>query len=166
MNKNEQFDPQVDSWISDLIGALRDPIICHERNLDRPPEKIQSAITLMRLAENLLANKENRQPLGTDAECAWYLSSASLDAPLSSEWVRIYGYCFTKLCQFMNTEIPDDLRQDKLNNYEMGLLLGLKQWIYRKRSEARKDKDRAERREQKAQAKQQQAILQPPMFDF
>lgn len=161
--KEEQ---KVNGWISDLVGALTDPIICHPQWMESPPEKIRIAITLQRLIENGLAMKEKGTPLGTDAECAWYLSCTSLVGPLSSEWIRIYQYVFTKTCAVMQTEVPEELRQETLDNYEMGLLLGLKQWIYRTRSENRKDHDRAERREHKEKAEQEKIELQPKMFEF
>ena len=163
---NQNIDRKADGWISDLVGALTDPIICYGNNLDRPPEKIQEAITMQRLIENILAVKENRTPLGTDAEAAWYLSTASLETPLPSEWVRIYMYTFNKTCKMTKTEVPEDLRQEELSQYEMGLLLGLKQWIYKVRTENRKEKDRIRRQEERVQVKQEKEALQPKMFEF
>jgi hypothetical protein len=159
-------DRQTEKWISDLAGVFTDPVICHRGQLDRPPQKIREAITLQRLIENMVALKEGRSLLGTDAECAWYLSSASLEAPLSSEWTRIYMYTFNQTCATTHTEVPEDLRQESLDQYEMGLLLGLKQWIYQVRSENRKQIDRADRQEKKEQARQEKENLQPQMFEF
>ena len=164
--KVDNTDRQTEKWISDLAGVFTDPIICHRGQLDQPPEKIRDAITLQRLLENIVALRERRALLGTDAECAWYLSCASLEAPLSSEWTRIYMYTFNKTCATTQTEVPEDLRQESLDQYEMGLLLGLKQWIYRVRSENRKQKDREDRLEKKEQAKKEKENLQPQMFEF
>ena len=55
---------QAEDWISDLVGALTDPIICHGNELDAPPEKIRTAITLQRLIENMAAQRENRNLSG------------------------------------------------------------------------------------------------------
>jgi hypothetical protein len=166
MTENIKSNIQTEDWISDLVGALTDPIICHRNNLDRPSEKYQQAITMQRLIENMLAAKEKCSPLGTDAECAWYLSTASLEAPLPSEWVRIYMYVFNKTCEFMNIAIPEDLIRKELNQYEMGLLLKLKHWLYRVRTENRKEKDRISRQDQMERLKQEEISLQPKMFEF
>jgi hypothetical protein len=159
-------DRQTEKWISDLAGVFTDPVICHRRQLARPPENIQSAITLQRLLENMVALREGRALLGTDAECAWYLSGASLEAPLPSEWTRIYMYTFNKTCATLQTEVPEDLRQESLDQYEKGLLLELKQWIYRVRSENRKQRDREDQKEKKEQAKTEKDNLQPKMFEL
>ena len=161
-----QNNAKVDRHISDIVGALTDPIICHGNEIDSPPEKIRTAITLQRLIENMRALKEDREPIGTDAEAAWYLSTASLAMPLPSEWVRIYMYTFNQTCKLTNNEVPQDLRQKTLDNYEMGLLNDLKTWIYKVRTENRKDVERTERREQREQVKKEKEDLQPKMFKF
>ena len=75
-------------------------------------------------------------------------------------------YVFNKTMQFNETEVPADLRQDKLSNYEMGKLMDLKRWIYKIRAEHRKSEDRSRRQEEKEQAKQEKEALQPKMFEF
>lgn len=158
---------KTDNWISELVGVLHDPIICWPNALDKPPEKIQQAITLQRLLENMIATRESRDPLATDAECAWYISGASLEHPLSSEWTRVYMYVFTQTCGLMQTEVPPDLKVDKLSDYELHqYLLPLKRWIYQKRSEKRKYGDKLERREKKESEKNAKTELQTAMFEI
>lgn len=165
MSENIKVDDRkVAGWISDTVGALHDPIICHGQNLDRPPEDIQQTITLQRLIENIVAIREHREPMGTDAEAAWYLSSASLEFPFDEQWTRIYMYAFNKLCESMKKEVPPDLRQDKLDNYDTGFYLDLKRWLYRVRAEHRKKQDIAARREKREQAKQEETALRPTLF--
>jgi hypothetical protein len=119
----------------------------------------------------MVALREDRDPVGTDAEAAWYISTRSLDSPIDSEWCKIYQYCFTKTMESMKKDVPEDLRVDKLTDYEMNYhLLPFKRWIYQTRSKAREERSRLERREQKEAAKQQQAEqqaeMQPSIFDF
>lgn len=168
-----KHDRKTEGWISDLVGALCDPVICHRGQLDRPPEKVAEAIHLERLVENMVAMNENRQPTGTDAEAAWYLSTASLEAMFSHEWYEIYMYAFNKLCATMKTEVPEDLRAHPLDNQEMGMYNDLKLWIYAKRSEARFGRDKQERKGKRELVAEQQQIqtkkeseLQPKMFQF
>jgi len=161
-----QNEAKVDRQISDIVGALTDPIICHGNELDLPPENIRTAVTLQRLIENMQAIRENREPVGTDAEAAWYLSAASLATPLPSEWVKIYMYTFNKTCKLTKTEVPEDLRQETLDSYEMGLLNDLKRWLYKVRAEHRKDVARNEKREQKEQVRKEKEDVQTKMFRF
>lgn len=166
MRESIKNNSKAEDWISDLVGALTDPIICHGNELDAPPEKIRTAITLQRLIENMAAQRENRKPIGTDAEAAWYLSTASLAAPLPSEWVHIYMFVFNKTCRLNKTEVPSDLRQDTLDSHEMGLLTDLKEWIYKVRTEHRLVEAKDQRREQKETNRRQKEDLQPKMFQF
>lgn len=62
---------------------------------------------------------------------------------------------------------------DELDDYDMGRLRDMKEWLYRTRVRAREDTDRADRREQKDQARQEKQLeteqkesLQPKMFDL
>ncbi len=80
IENHNQLDPRVDRAISDLVGSLTDPIICHKGQEEKPPEWLRNAITLERLVMNLAAQK-GETPTGTDAEAAWYLSTASLEFP-------------------------------------------------------------------------------------
>jgi hypothetical protein len=159
-------DPVVAKLIDNFVGCLTDPIIYHKGQNGSPPDFIREAIKISRLLENMAANKENRQPTGTDAECSWYLSTASLEAPFNEQWTRIYGYCFTKTREICNQDVPEDLRVDTLDNYDMGYLKDLKEWIYKVRSENRMaaaSKARHVKREEKAN---ETITLQPAMFEF
>ena len=49
--------------------------------------------------------------------------------------------------------MPDDIRKDSLSDYQMGLLMELKRWIYRQRVKAREERRRAKRRKAKVEAK-------------
>ena len=69
-----KVDHKVDHWIDDIVGALFDPIIVMPGGWgDDLPEWIKTSITIDRLAENMLAIKEGREPIATDAEAVAYL---------------------------------------------------------------------------------------------
>ncbi len=168
MTNSSKVNRATDVWISDLVGALSDPIICWAGyEDDKPPDDFLGIIKIQRLLENMVAVKENREPLGTDAEAAWYLSTASLAQPISENWCRIYEYCFTKTMMAMKKEVPAELRVDKLEDYDLNYhLIPLKRWLYRVRSERRKGIAKTERQEQREQAKQEKTALQPAMFEL
>jgi len=156
-------------WIDHLVGAICDPVLCWPGyETDRPPDFMMHAIKLTRLLENMAASHEGRDPMATDAECSWYLSTASLANVPSEKWTRIYMYCFNQTMHFLHKEVPDGLRQETLSQYDMAELKHLKIWIYEKRCQHRKEKARAalgEKREVKKE-KEEKVVLQPSMFDF
>ena len=163
-------DLQIDQAISDLVGSLIDPIICHKGQEEHPPQWLRNAITLERMIVNLAAQK-GETPTGTDAEATWYLSTASLEFPFDGQWTRIYCYVFTRVYERWHAKecgcnVPGDIKVEKLDDYDMNQLRRLKDWIYATRVRARRDRDLTERQERKAQDKQEKAAQQPHMFDF
>lgn len=170
MTHHKQIDPKIDRAISDLVGSLTDPVICHKGQEERPPEWLRNSITLERLIMNL-AEQKGKGPTGTDAEAAWYLSTASLEFPFDEQWTRIYCYVFTKVYERWRTKesgfsVSGDLKVDKLDDYDMSHLRRLKDWIYQTRTKARLDKDRSERKQQKDEEKKMQKKEQPVLFEF
>jgi hypothetical protein len=76
--------------ISDLVGTFTDPIIVYPGGWgDTLPDWIRTQITLERLIENM-KEAYGEQPTGTDAEATAYLYTASLTAPMSDDWTKIY----------------------------------------------------------------------------
>jgi hypothetical protein len=170
ITNHKQPDTKVDRAISDLVGSLTDPIICHKGQEEQPPEWLRNSIALERLIMNL-ATLKGETPTGTDAEAAWYLSTASLESPFDEQWTRIYCYVFTQIYQRWRTKesgytVPDDIKVDKLNDYDMSHLRRLKDWIYQTRIKARLEKDKSERKQQKEDAVRQKKNEQPVLFEF
>jgi hypothetical protein len=174
MNDKEEkriTEKQVERQISELVGALTDPIIVMPGGWgDTLPEWIKTSITLERLVMNMAALK-GEEPTGTDAEACAYLYCASLEFPLDSDWLQIYLYVATKTYEKWRTKdsgvkMPDDIRVESLNDYQKMHLRRLKDWIYRTRTRARLDRDRAERRQQKEKAVVEKRELQPALFDL
>ncbi|OBW63518.1 MAG: hypothetical protein A9183_07210 [Dehalococcoides mccartyi] len=160
----------MDRAISDLVGSLTDPVICHKGQEERPPEWLRNSITLERLIMNLAAQKGDT-PTGTDAEAAWYLSTASLESPFDEQWTRIYCYVFTQVYERWRIKesgysVPVDIKVDKLNDYDMSHLRRLKDWIYQTRIKARQEKDTSERKQRKEEEVKKKREEQPVLFDF
>ncbi len=154
----------VDSMISDLVGTLTDPIIVYPGGWGETlPAWLKNAITLERLAGNM----KGEQATGTDAEACAYLSTASLTGPMGYDWSRIYLYIAGKTFSRWNkSDMPDDIRVNSLNNYQMVELNRLKEWLYRQRTIARQEAERAEKRQQKEEEIAQKKAEQPALFEF
>ena len=96
-HSNNKTNPKVDRQISDLVGALTDPIIVMPGGWgDTLPDWIKDAITVERLIENL-KHLNGEEPTGTDAEAVAYLYTASLTAPMDRDWAEIYLYLTRKV---------------------------------------------------------------------
>lgn len=67
----------------------------------------------------------NDDGLATDVEATAYMYTASLVAPLTSDWAEIYIYLVTRLMP----EMPADIRRDTITTYQEGLLNDLKRRI-------------------------------------
>jgi hypothetical protein len=161
-------DRKVDGWISDLVGSLTDPIIVMPGGWGNTlPDWIREEITVERMVENMKAIK-NEELMGTDAEVVAYLYTASLEAPMGHDWVEIYLYMASKVMKrHTKQEIPADMRVvEKLTRIQEDDLLQFKRWLYKTRVQARQDRNRSERRQQKADETKERIITQPALFDF
>ena len=139
----------LDSMIDDLAGVFTDPLVVSPGGWhDTLPGWIKEQVTIERLIMNLQVSK-GEDPTGTDAEACAYLYTRSLEAPMDHDWTEIYLYLATKLMERKGTEIPDDIRTDSINDYQMSQLRDLKRWIYHRRTGAREQRCRAERRQAK-----------------
>jgi hypothetical protein len=160
-------DQKSDRHISELVGALTDPIIVMPGGWgDTLPVWIKEAVTIERLISNMKQLK-GEIITATDAEAVAYLYTASLEAPLDGDWVEIYLYLASKVIgQHRKTGIPADIKVESINDYQQSELSRFKRWIYETRVRARKEKDKSERRERTEKEKQEKEVLQPRMFDF
>ena len=153
-------DRKVDGWIDDLVGALCDPIIVYPSGWqDTLPDWIKPQITLERLIMNIKVIKEGGVPVG-DTEALAYIYPRTMEAPMSEQWYRIYMYVFNQAMKFKKTEVPEDLKSEKLSDYDMQQLNQLKRWIYERRVKHRKEKQQGKRR----QAKELATVPVQPSF--
>jgi hypothetical protein len=162
---------KVDGWIDDVVGALCDPIIVMPGGWGEDlPDWLRKRVTLERLCENLLALKENREPTATDAEAACYLFTASLSAPIGSDWTQIYLYVAGgEMKDEVKAEMPADIKVEALTEYQWRELKQLKYWIYQQRVKHRRDKKR-ELRQEESQVQDEKTdelkteVVQPSFF--
>ena len=104
---------------------------------------------------------------GTEAEACAYLYTAGLTAPMDNDWSRIYLYVATKTyTRCKGGEVPDDIRVETLDDYQMGELKRLKDWLYRQRVKIREERDRADNRLEREEAEVQRKAEQPGLFEF
>ena len=157
----------VEKGISDIVGALTDPIIVFPGGWgDTLPDWLKNAITLERLAMNMKALK-GEEMTGTDAEACAYLYTAALTQPMDSDWTQIYLYIATQTYRrWGKNEMPQDIAVESISDYQMGDLRRLKAWLYRKRTTIRLEQDRAERRQKREEAAARRKAEQPALFDF
>ncbi len=160
-------EKKPERWISDIVGALTDPIIVMPGGWgDSLPDWIKPAITIERFIENI-KHSRGEEPTGTDAEAMAYLFTASLEAPMGHDWSQIYLYIASKTMQrHKKVEIPEDIRVESINRNQQEDLERLKRWIYNTRCRVRQERDRADRRERKEADMAEREALQPALFDL
>ena len=160
-------EKQLEKGISDIAGVFTDPILVFPGGWgDTLPEWLKGAISMERLEMNMRALK-GEEMTGTDAEACAYLYTACLTQPMDHDWGQIYLYIATKTYhRWGMNEMPSDIAVDKLDDEQMRDLRRLKEWIYRKRTQIRLERDRAGRRQQKEAATAERKELQPALFDL
>jgi len=159
--------PTIEKGISDIVGVFTDPIIVFPRGWgDTLPEWLKNAITLERLGMNMRALK-GEEMTGTDAEACAYLYAASLTQPMDHDWGQIYLYIATQTYRrWGKNEMPGDIAVNSLRDDQMAELRRLKEWLYKKRSQVREDRERAERRQKKQKEAARRKAEQPALFEF
>jgi len=63
-------------------------------------------------------------------------------------------------------EVPEDIKVESLNEEQMAELNCLKEWLYRQRTRARQEREKAERRLRKEEMAAEIKAVQPSLFDF
>jgi len=157
----------VDSMVSDLVGTFTDPIIVFPGGWGHTlPDWLKGAITMDRLEMNIRASR-GEEPTGTDAEACAYLYTAGLTAPMDHDWSQIYLYVATRTySRHKGGQVPEDIRVETLDDYQMGELKRLKDWLYRQRVKVRQERERADRRLEREETQTQRKAEQPELFEF
>ena len=160
-------EKEIEKGISDIAGVFCDPIIVFPGGWgDTLPQWLKNAITLERLVGNMKAIK-GEEMTGTDAEACAYLMTASLAQPPGYNWTQIYLYIAGKTYTHRGkSEMPDDIRVESLNDDQIRDLNRLKAWLYQRRTNARQDKGRAERRQKREEEETKRQEAQPALFEF
>jgi len=149
------------------VGCLTDPVIVFPGGWgDTLPEWLNTAITLERLEMNMKVLK-GEEMTGTDAEACAYLYTAALTQPMDHDWGQIYLYIATQTYRrWGKNEMPTDIAVDTISDYQMDELNRLKEWLYHKRTQARLEGERAERRQKREEEVARRKAEQPALFDF
>jgi hypothetical protein len=129
---------QTDKFALFFIDILQGPIITYDVGwADCIPQRIKELITKERLIAGML--NEN---LATLPEVAAYLITRTFLAPMDNDWTQIYTYVSCTVCeQHFNEDHWNEVCPDKkLNDYQQGLLLKLRRFIYDKRIAVTKKK--------------------------
>ena len=102
-----------------------------------------------------------------DAEACAYLYTAALTQPMDHDWGQIYLHIATKTYRRCGkNEMPSDVAVDSISGYQTGELNRLKAWLYQKRTQAREDRERAERRHKREEEAARREAAQSALFDF
>ena len=159
---------KAEGWIDAIVGALFDPIIVVPGGWgDDLPEWLRNRVTIERLGENIIATREGREITATDAEAACYLFTASLTAPIGSDWTQIYLYVVGgEMKGEAKSEMPEDIKVDALTEDQWRDLKQLKDWIYEQRVKHRKEKARGQRREAKEEVEAKELATRPVQPSF
>lgn len=103
---------------------------------DMIPDWLLEEIKAERLIYGLAGIANPDAPKVGDAEIAAYLMTASMRAPMPSEYVEVYVYLTARLMKKQGKELPDFMAEKLekgLSQYEEHNLNDLKSDIYRKR---------------------------------
>ena len=104
---------------------------------------------------------------GTDAEACAYLYTVALTQPIDHDWGKIYLYIATKTYRrWGKNDMPGDISVDSISDYQMKDLNRLKEWLYRKRTQVRIERDRIERRQKREEEVDRKKAKQPVLFEF
>jgi hypothetical protein len=108
---------------------------------------------------------------GTDTEACAYLYTACLTQPIDSDWTQIYLYVANQVysryrTQESGVEFPDDIQVRSLSGYQMAELHRLKEWIYERRTQAKQERDRAERQKKREEEATRRSMERPALFEF
>ena len=145
--------------IEEIVGALCDSIIVFpahgwEHDLPKP---LLDRLPLDRLVHNMLCLEGKASwDEACDCEALLYMYPRTLESPLSEQWTRIYLYLGTKVMKNM----PDDIKRETLDDYDMRQLQELKRWIRKKKVETRKQKARKQKTEQQSQQPQTTKVVE------
>jgi hypothetical protein len=129
----------LNDQVFNLMDALRAPVLTQSVSwAEAIPERLLKIIPMARLA-SLYQHKEE----ATDPECVAFIMTASMEAPLTSEWVDIYTHLSCKVCeQYWQEDHWEAIKaprvlSDYTNNYH---LKPLRKHIYEKRRKILKNR--------------------------
>ncbi len=130
------FKPKERKHMDMLMWAITGPIIVYPGGWGNDlPDDIKGQIKIDRLVTVMQHSKEPlTTPLAPEVEAMWYMSSASLEHPLSRDLVEIYMHLTKNWWIKTNKgDLPDFLETTpELNDYQKGILRRLREFIFKK----------------------------------
>lgn len=145
--------PKNIDWIDEMVGALTDPIIVFPAQgwMDALPQPLRDRLPMARLVylHLCMSGKANIEE-APDIEAVLYMFPRTMEAPMPSEWNRIYLYLGTKV---MGEACPEDIKEKELSDWEMGLLRDFKRWLRDRKVKARKERHKQASTPEKPAAK-------------
>lgn len=130
-----------DKFVFEFMDMLTAPVITHSQSwADCIPKRLLDLISMSRLISGMQKDEMASYP-----EVVAYLTTASFEAPLGSDWTEIFTHCSCTVCeQHFNEDHWDTLdAHRKLSDYQKEKLDKLRRWIYDKRRKALKNSMRA-----------------------
>ena len=82
---------------------------------------------------------------------------------LGQIYLYIAGKTYTR---WKKNEMPNDIRVESLRDDQVSNLNRLKAWLYRKRTQVRQERERAERRQKREEEAAARKEAQPALFTF
>ena len=77
---------------------------------------------------------DNGQEQVGECEIMAYLMTVCSLKPLPGNWTKIYQYLTTQIMRrIRKVEVPDDIKVEELDDYEMRQLEELKSWLFKQR---------------------------------
>ncbi len=128
----------VSDLVFDMMDCLTSPVIVFRSVWqDTIPKDILDNISMSRMISLML-----KEEMASITEVVAYMMPRTLEAPMSSEWTRIYTWCGLQYAKSFKkksmVEAMNDIAPSELSQYEESLLTNLRIWIYNKRREALK----------------------------
>ena len=86
---------------------------------------------------------------------------------MDHDWGQIYLYIATQTYRrWGKNEMPGDIAVNSLRDDQVVELNRLKEWLYRKRTQVRLDRERVERRQRKEEEAAKKKAEQPALLQF
>ena len=126
-------------FVFEIMDCLTAPIIVFPSAWQTAiPKDVLNNVTMSRLLCQLAGEQMASIP-----EVVAYMMPRSFESPMPYEWVNIYTWVGLQYArQFKETQQVKDMEEiapKALSDYDMGLLNGLRKWIYEKRRKALKE---------------------------
>lgn len=148
--KPKKKSRQEEKFVFEFMDMLTAPIITHGAWGDTLPEELINNIRMGRLLQSVVNRRDGKEEASIP-EIIAYLMTASLAAPPSRDWGRIYLITTREYVKdFMKKDTPVPrflLEKTELTDYEMDERRRLSEWIYDTRRKALKQKMKDRRKE-------------------